>query len=443
MVLQKTLDEAYMKTAFPDKFQEYSTDYGQIWPLANEDATSPTDDLVNATSPCDYSQRDNTVASIAQVLPWIITFAFLLASNIPFQMVAEERRKKLFMSLRRLGLLDSAYWASWFFSFQLLLILSCCMASVVTAFVAPHSTALGAIDGGLLFLLLWLTGTAFLSMSFFLAALCSTSSVATSIAFTQFLIAIFTIAFCGTPTNNYAWKVHDDDFPVCVQVTSSYNFVYSPGLLGYEFVQFLVFFLPYFHASQAMTDIMSIVQYTGQDVHWSEISQTTVELVNSSSGGSFSSRWISWSFLMLACNTLVYLYLAWVSAQLVSSDSTEGRPLLSVLLPSFLRRMLMGDNPDRLQDGDVRGLEKATSKTDGSVRAYKVSKTYSGVQALKEVSFSMKKGEVFVLLGHNGAGKSTLINIITGVIAPTQYVLFYEQLFCCCVCYFEYLIVTM
>jgi ABC-type sugar transport system ATPase subunit len=31
-----------------------------------------------------------------------------------------------------------------------------------------------------------------------------------------------------------------------------------------------------------------------------------------------------------------------------------------------------------------------------------VSKTFSGVQALKEVSFTMKRGEVFVMLGHNG-----------------------------------------
>lgn len=70
--------------------------------------------------------------------------------------------------------------------------------------------------------------------------------------------------------------------------------------------------------------------------------------------------------------------------------------------------------------GDIHSEMKEKSKIDGSVIAQKVSKTYAGVQALKEVSFTMKKGEVFVMLGHNGAGKSTLLNIITGVTNPTH-----------------------
>lgn len=43
-----------------------------------------------------------------------------------------------------------------------------------------------------------------------------------------------------------------------------------------------------------------------------------------------------------------------------------------------------------------------------------ISKTFPGVKALKNVNFSVRKGEVMGLLGENGAGKSTLIKIITG-----------------------------
>lgn len=39
-------------------------------------------------------------------------------------------------------------------------------------------------------------------------------------------------------------------------------------------------------------------------------------------------------------------------------------------------------------------------------------------QILKDVSFTLKEGDVFALLGHNGSGKSTLINIIFNDIVP-------------------------
>ncbi|HEX2742307.1 MAG TPA: ABC transporter ATP-binding protein, partial [Rubrobacter sp.] len=50
-----------------------------------------------------------------------------------------------------------------------------------------------------------------------------------------------------------------------------------------------------------------------------------------------------------------------------------------------------------------------------------LSKTYaSGFQALDNVNLDIRKGEIFALLGPNGAGKSTLINIICGIVNPTQ-----------------------
>lgn len=49
-----------------------------------------------------------------------------------------------------------------------------------------------------------------------------------------------------------------------------------------------------------------------------------------------------------------------------------------------------------------------------------VVKTYPGVQALKGISTTIKKGEVRALVGENGAGKSTLIKCIMGVETPTE-----------------------
>jgi ABC-2 type transport system ATP-binding protein len=50
-----------------------------------------------------------------------------------------------------------------------------------------------------------------------------------------------------------------------------------------------------------------------------------------------------------------------------------------------------------------------------------LAKTYaSGFQALKKINLDIYKGEIFALLGPNGAGKTTLINIICGIVNPTE-----------------------
>ncbi|WP_372515965.1 sugar ABC transporter ATP-binding protein [Streptantibioticus silvisoli] len=45
-------------------------------------------------------------------------------------------------------------------------------------------------------------------------------------------------------------------------------------------------------------------------------------------------------------------------------------------------------------------------------------KTFAGVHALRDVSLSLRPGEVHALIGENGAGKSTLIKVMTGVHRP-------------------------
>jgi ABC-2 type transport system ATP-binding protein len=50
-----------------------------------------------------------------------------------------------------------------------------------------------------------------------------------------------------------------------------------------------------------------------------------------------------------------------------------------------------------------------------------LSKTYaSGFCALKAINLTVRRGEIFALLGPNGAGKTTLINVICGIVNPSE-----------------------
>jgi branched-chain amino acid transport system ATP-binding protein len=52
------------------------------------------------------------------------------------------------------------------------------------------------------------------------------------------------------------------------------------------------------------------------------------------------------------------------------------------------------------------------------LKCTEVSKRFGGLQALKNVDFTLNDGEIVGLVGPNGSGKSTLLNLISGVYKP-------------------------
>jgi len=49
-----------------------------------------------------------------------------------------------------------------------------------------------------------------------------------------------------------------------------------------------------------------------------------------------------------------------------------------------------------------------------------LTKKFNGLTAVDDVSFEVKKGEIFGFLGPNGAGKSTTINMLSTILSPTE-----------------------
>ncbi|MDH3567285.1 MAG: ATP-binding cassette domain-containing protein, partial [Desulfobacteraceae bacterium] len=43
---------------------------------------------------------------------------------------------------------------------------------------------------------------------------------------------------------------------------------------------------------------------------------------------------------------------------------------------------------------------------------------YGNIPALKDLSFSVNKGDFFIIIGPNGSGKTTLMKIMAGILKP-------------------------
>ncbi|KAI9788547.1 MAG: hypothetical protein M1835_002205, partial [Candelina submexicana] len=117
-----------------------------------------------------------------------------------------------------------------------------------------------------------------------------------------------------------------------------------------------------------------------------------------------------------------------------------GGPILYLILQSFLlfgillwfdsgsmlkrfRKTYRSEDAEEreMPDNEVSNeLQRVSSTSNDGLRVLHLTKAFGSNVAVQDVTFGVKRGEVFALLGPNGAGKSTTVSLIRGDIAPSQ-----------------------
>lgn len=87
--------------------------------------------------------------------------------------------------------------------------------------------------------------------------------------------------------------------------------------------------------------------------------------------------------------------------------ATRARPVRRT--PRSSREPRTPNAPASCEDPSVPALEVRN-----------INRTYGGLRAVSDLSFSVRRGEILSIIGPNGAGKTTLLNIISGVTRPTS-----------------------
>lgn len=74
--------------------------------------------------------------------------------------------------------------------------------------------------------------------------------------------------------------------------------------------------------------------------------------------------------------------------------------------------------------GDIASLTAATAATGNgdvpAIEAHNLTLHFGDFTAIKDVSFTIPKGEIFGFLGSNGCGKTTTMKMLTGLLTPSE-----------------------
>ncbi|XP_076468754.1 phospholipid-transporting ATPase ABCA3-like [Babylonia areolata] len=349
--------------------------------------SSQTFDLALRRMPYPPYVKDRMVTVLQTQLPLFLILSFILSVIQNTKNIVYEKERKLKESMKLMGLIPAAHWASWFLTCFLYLAVAMAIYAILFGvnIVQESGPVLAFSDPSLFYVFLLCYALAIITFCFMVSVFVQKANIGA---------AVGGIIFFATYLPNFF-------------LSSRYETMTS----GQKLAACLLF-------NQAMAfgaNVIGLFEGTGEGSRWSNVYK------RASVDDNFS---LLDAMLMLLLDSFLHLLITWYLDNVRPGDFGVPKPLYFCFTKSYWCGT-SSKGPGKVyssgnREGD-RYFEQEPSGLLAGIRVCNLTKTFGKKKvAVNKLSLNMYEGQITVLLGHNGAGKTTTMSMLTGFIPPTS-----------------------
>ncbi|XP_023932994.1 uncharacterized protein LOC106170532 [Lingula anatina] len=330
----------------------------------------PAVNLQQMPFPC-YEKDDFMYYMANYLFPVIMCLSWLIVVAVSVRGAVYEREKSRMEILQIMGLRPVLSWLSW----ALLVFVEMLILSIMALFLLKVSGSLRHTDMGIFFLFCLDFSLASMAVSLMVAAFFTSPGLASLTAVMVFLIMYLPYVIV------ISMEVHITlAGTVVLCLFSNTAFAYALAIMGrYE--------------------------QQGVGINWNNV------IVNPYKGVDMS---FTGACIMILVDAIIYLLIALFVLIAVPKIKMRLR-----------KRNKVSDEPGNSQfmfSADSRVVEPQVNSLPVGISLTGVTKVFTenGKVAVDDLTLDFYRGQITAFLGHNGAGKTTTINMLTGIVAPSQ-----------------------
>ncbi|XP_070070594.1 phospholipid-transporting ATPase ABCA3 isoform X1 [Drosophila takahashii] len=330
--------------------------------------------------------HDQLLNGLRQLLPFIILLSFIYPCSVVTKYVTAEKELQLKEIMKLIGVHNWLHWVAWFIKSYALLMMVAFLIMLIVMVKFYSSVAVFTYS-------CWFPVLIFLH-----------TYVVSSICFCFMIAVFFKKASTASAVAAIGWFI--------TYIPYSFAFYYYHRLCLWQ--KLLISLI--FSNSALGFGIHVIIMWegTGEGVTWKNIFHPV---------SADDDLTLFYVIITMTLGALIFLTICLYVEQIRPGEFGVPRKWNFMCRKNFWRRLMpfsVVENSQGNPRSKVASKKSCKSTREVGVQLCNIQKTYGKHRAVKGLSLKMYRNEITVLLGHNGAGKTTTINMLTGIVRPTN-----------------------